>query len=159
MFSEARVKSDTLAKEFASISITTEENLQKIKDLDTSGQTTQALTKIREQVIHGDELKSKGAQMLASLSQMTYSLGGIRPAAAQALAYEAITYRIEMINGLVEYSSDLDQILKLLTSKLLYGENIEKRLQDKINSANNSAKNINELNSKFSEAIKKLENI
>jgi len=158
MFSDARVKSDSVAKDFVLLSESTKMNLQKIKELEEKGQADQALSTIRTQISEGDKLKSKGAELLGSLSQMTYSLGGIRPDGARALAYEAITQRIEMINSLVAYSSELDQILRLLTSRVLYGDNISNALQEKIDSANKNARSINELNTKFNEAIKKLEN-
>lgn len=158
MFSDARVSSDSIAKEFVTLSETTRDNLQKIKELDEKGKTVQALTSIRAEISRGDQLKSKGTELLGSLSQMTYSLSGVRPSGAQALAYEAITQRIEMVNNLVAYSGELEQILKLLTSRVIYGDNIKKSLQEKIDSANNYARNINDLNIKFNEAVTKLEN-
>lgn len=158
MFSDARVSSDSIAKEFVTLSQTTKDNLQKIKELDDTGKTVQALTNIRTEISRGDELKLKGTELLGSLSQMTYSLSGVRPAGAQALAYEAITHRIEMVNNLVAYSNELEQILKLLTARVVYGDNIQKSLQEKIDSANNYARNINDLNIKFNEAVTKLEN-
>ncbi len=159
MFSDARVKSDAIAEEFVELSKSTKENLEKIKALEEKGSSNLALTQIREQISRGDTLKAKGAELLTSLSQMTYSLSGIRPEGARATAYSAITYRIEMVDGLITYSSELEEILKLLTSRVIYGDNIRTKLQDKINSANENAKKINELNLKFNEAMKKLENL
>lgn len=159
MFSDARIKSDTIAEEFVTLSKSTKDNLENIKSLEESGNSNLALTKIREEISQGDSLKAKGTELLASLSQMTYSLGGIRPEAARATAYEAINYRIEMIGGLISYSNELEGILKLLTSRVIYGDNIHTTLQDKIDSANNNAKKINDLNAKFNDAMKKLENL
>lgn len=157
-FSDARVKSDTIAAEFVSLSETTQNNLQKIKDLDNQGKTDVALANIRAEISRGDDLKIKGTELLSSLSQMTYSLGGISPEDARAAAYDAIKHRIEMVNSLVSYSSDLEQILHLLTTKVLYGDNIQNALQEKISAANNDARSINDLNAKFNNAMKKLEN-
>lgn len=158
MFWEAHGEGNVIAEEFVSLGSVTQENLQKIKELEEKGKTEQALKLIREEVNRGDGLKSKGAELLKSLSQMTYSLSGIRPDGARAIAYEAITDRIAMVNSLIAYSNDLEQILRLLTSRVLYGDDIRGTLLEKIDAANLNARNINDLNAKFNEAIKKLEN-
>lgn len=157
MFWQSRVKGDAIALEFVSLGSVTQENLEKIKELEEKGKTDLALKNIREEIGRGDSLKSKGTELLASLSQMTYSLGGIRPDGARAIAYEAITDRISMVNNLIAYSNELEQILRLLTSRVLYGDDIRSALQEKIDTANLDARNINDLNAKFNESIRKLE--
>lgn len=157
MFWTAHGEGNIIAEEFVSLGSETQENLEKIKELEEKGKTEQALKLIREEVGRGDGLKIKGAELLKSLSQMTYSLSGIRPDGARTIAHEAITDRIAMVNSLIAYSNNLEQVLRLLTSRVLYGDDIRNTLREKINAANLDARNINDLNAKFNEAIKKLE--
>lgn len=158
MFWRAHGEGNIIAEEFVALSKTAQGNLEKIRELETKGRTEEALNLIREEIRHSGNLQVKGTELLESLSQMTYSLGGIRPSKARAVAYEAITFRVEMINNLIAYSGELEHILRLLTSRVLYGDDIRNVLEEKIGSANKNARRVNELNKKFNEAIQKLEN-
>ena len=158
MFWDAQGKGNAVAEEFVSLSDASRKNLERIKELEERGRANEALNLIRDEVNQAQDAKSKGSELLESLSQMTYSLSGIRPDGARAIAHEAIIYRIEMVNNLIAYSDGLEQIVRLLTSKVLYGDDVSAALQTKIFEVNESARSVNELDDKFNEAVEKLEN-
>jgi len=157
MFWDSHKEGSIIAEEFVALAESTQENLQKIKELEESGKADLALDLIRTEIGRSEILKSKGVELLKSLSQMTHGLSGIRPDEARAIAHEAISSRITTVNSLIDYSNALDQILRLLTSKVLYGDDIRSTLEEKINEANESARSINDLNIKYNDTIRKLE--
>ncbi len=156
-FWESKRESVAVAEEITAASREVSENLQKIKEFESAGKYDEALKLIREQAAKVSGVREKSASLLGELSTMTQDLQSVRPEGARALALEAINYNISLVDHTISYNSGLEQILNLLTLKVLYNNDVKKQLEEKITDVNSEVATVIELNKNFNETIKKLE--
>ncbi|MBI2035255.1 MAG: hypothetical protein HYT12_01070 [Candidatus Liptonbacteria bacterium] len=157
-FWESKRESVTAAEEIAAASRDVSENMRKIKELESAGRYLEALKLIREEAAKVSGVREKSASLLGELSNMTKGLPDVKPEGARALALEAINYQIGLVDHAIAYNNGLEYILRLLTAKVLYNDDVKKQLDEKIEGVNEEVRVVLDLNIKFNEAIQKLEN-
>lgn len=156
-FFESKRQSALVAQSIVDLSSETVNQLNSIQSLEKKRRYSEALDLTNKALARLSTMREKASELLAKLSDMTKALPDIKPADARSVAMRAINYEVSVINHLIAYNDALDQLLRLLTSQLLYGENIDARFEETVRRINDEAKTIDELTKKFNETIDSLD--
>src|SRR3989344_5996804 len=152
-FSEPRRESGAIAAQIVNLSRDSVSTLDKIRKLEKSRKYFEALDLINSERGKVSAMRPKWSELLSGLTSMTNALSEIQPIESREAALQAISYETEIINQLISYNNNLDQVLLLLTSRLLHGEDISAKLEARIKEINEQAKSIEEFNAKFNAAM------
>ena len=152
-FSVPRRESAAIAAQIVNLSRDSVSTLDKIRKLEKSRKYFEALDLINSERGKVSAMRPKWSELLSGLTSMTNALSEIQPIESREAALQAISYETEIINQLISYNNNLDQVLLLLTSRLLYGEDISAKLEARIKEINEQAKSIEEFNAKFNAAM------
>lgn len=152
-FLVSRRESAVIATQIVDLSRDSVSTLDKIRELEKNRKYFEALDLINSERGKVSAMRPKGSELLGELTSMANALSDIQPIGSREAALQAINYETEIINQLISYNNNLDQVLLLLTSRLLYGEDISAKLEARIKEINEQAKRIEEFNAKFNAAM------
>lgn len=156
-FIDARRASAIVGDQIIGLSSESSAGIGEIQKLQEDKKYNEALDAIVAERKRVADMRDKGSELLKNLSAMTQSVSLIRPEASRAAALQAINYETGIVNHLISYNEDLDQLLQLIAAKVLYGEDIADRFNDLIVKINGEIETINDLNKKFTEAMEAIE--
>jgi hypothetical protein len=156
-FTDARRESAIVGEQIVGLSSESSSGLEQVQKLQSEEKYTEALDAVLAERRRVLDMRSKGSELLRSLSAMTESLSEIRPEKSRTAALEAINYETGIVNHLLSYSQFLDQLMQAIASHILYGEDIKLRFDDLITKTNGEISAVDELNAKFTSAMVALE--
>ena len=155
-FTDARRESAIIGAEIVGLSGASSEQIKEIQRLEQDKKYSDALDAVMAEKKRVAEMRDHGSRLLTSLSTMTQSISEIQPEAARTAALQAINYETGIVNHLLAYNELSEQLLQLIAARILYGENTTARFNDTITKINDEIAAVNDLNTKFTEAINAL---
>ena len=156
-FIDARRTSAIVGDQIIGLSSESSDGISKIQKFQEDKKYNEALDAIVAERKRVSNMRDKGSELLQSLSAMTQSVSEIGPEASRTAALQDINYDTGIVNHLISYNEDLDQLLQIIASRVLYGEDITAGFKDLITKINGEIGTINDLNKKFTEAMDALE--
>lgn len=156
-FTDARRESAIVGEQIVSLSGESSSGIQQIQKLQADQKYNEALDAVVAERKRVSDMRDKGSELLASLSVMTQSLSEIQPEASRTSALQAINYETGIVNHLLTYNELLDQLMQLVASRVLYGNDVSSKFNDLITQINIEISAVNDLNIKFTDAMAALE--
>ena len=158
-FIDSKHRSAIISTELVNLSGASVGDLDTINSLEKQKKYSEALELVYQEVDQVNTMRQKASELLVILQGMTKNLENVRPESARELGLQAINSEVNIINHLITYNNYLEQILKLLTSKFLYGENVGVQLDEVVQKINIEVNTIAELDAQFNESFRKLEEL
>lgn len=103
------------------------------------------------------DIREKAVQLALQLEQMAKDIPSISPKDAAQTALVAISQETALIGQLLSYNSDLNQLLVLAQEELMNGYRNYTAMNEIITKVNKGAQDINALNGRFNEELKKFD--
>ncbi|MDP3956763.1 MAG: hypothetical protein Q8P97_02095 [bacterium] len=152
-FTDARRASAIIGEQIVGLSSASSDQIKEIQKLEQNKKYSDALDAVMAEKKRVADMRDQGSKLLTGLSAMTQSVSEIKPEAARTAALQAINYETGIVNHLLAYNELLEALLQLMTARILYGVNTTANFNDTIIKINGEISAINDLNSKFTEAI------
>ena len=158
-FTTARLQGAIIAQTIVNSSNQATQELQAISQYDQEGQYGLALASTTQLINQSAGLRSEAVQLSTQVSQMTQSLSSINSEPAQQAALESISSRLALINELITYSNDLDQLLSVLQSRFNGTPVPNSQVTGIVNQINTDVNAINNFNVQAGQAMDKFDSI
>jgi len=159
-FIEARIRGAEIAQKIVGLSSVSLETLDQIARHDREGNSPEALILISNQLIQNRTTRDEAIALSTELEKMAGNLLDIKPARAQRLATEAVSYEVALVSRLIGYNYFLTRLFEILESKF-NGElaDADGQVDTLINQINGERQTINNLNSKFNGAMAEFDRV
>lgn len=161
-FSGARLEGAAIAQKILTFSNSALTSLEKISEYDKNGKTAEALILISRQLIENRVNQEEAIKLATQLEKMARILPTIKPASARQYATAAISSEVALVSRLVSYNDYLKQLFEVLRAKFnnrySYHE-ADGQVELLISKINEQAQAINDLNSRFNNALAELDKI
>lgn len=158
-FTAARTQGAIIAQTIVNSSNQATQELQMISKYDEEGDYSLALASTTDLINQSAGLRNEAVQLSAQVSQMTQDLSSINSSAAQQAALESISSRLALINELITYSNDLDQLLSTLQSRFNGTAVPPSQVTAIVNQINTDVNAINNFNVQAGQAMDKFDSI
>ncbi|MCL5011986.1 MAG: hypothetical protein M1320_01020 [Patescibacteria group bacterium] len=112
---------------------------------------------ITAEIQKNKDIREKAVQLALDLEQMAKSVPDISPKEAAQTALVAISQETALIGQLLSYNNDLNQLLLLAQEELVNGFRNYSEMNAIIAKVNAEASEINNLNSRFNDEMKKFD--
>jgi len=157
-FLESRIQTAGSANNLAVLTNNSLANLKQIETFESNNSTEQALDMISFEVGKKQEKQNAAVLLASHLDNMAKETSGIISNRARGLALEAITSGVSMVSRMISYNNSLDQLFSAIQLKITSGNPpVGTNIRGIISSLNGDAKSINELNTKFNDALKEFD--
>jgi hypothetical protein len=113
-FVNARAQGATIAQNIVNISNQSDATLTQVNADDAKGDYKDALTLVSGMITQSEDLRNQAVQLSNQIQIMTQALSGISSIDEQQAALEAISSHLALINQLINYSGDLNNLLTAL---------------------------------------------
>lgn len=113
-FVNARAQGATIAQNIVTISNQSDATLAEVNADDAKGDYKDALTLVSGMITQSEDLRNQAVQLSSQIQIMTQALSGISSIDEQQAALEAISSHLALINQLINYSGDLNNLLLAL---------------------------------------------
>lgn len=160
-FLKARQEASLIAKEIIAVSAEINENLNKVSELDSQKQYSEALVIISTERERNWLTREKAINLSIKLVAMAENISVIEPSSAGQIALQAVSLETALIGRLINYNDYLNQLFEILREKFLNPEesNADGKISELIGKINEEAKMINELDGNFNELMAKFDKI
>ncbi len=112
---------------------------------------------ITTEIQKNKDIREKAIQLALQLEQMAKDVPQISPKDAAQTALVAISQETALIGQLLSYNNDLNQLLMLAQEELVNGYRDYVSMNDIITKVNKGAQDINDLNGRFNDELKKFD--
>lgn len=163
-FIEAREKSAHVAEKIVFLNNQSLAGLQKIAGFDEQGNYSKALERVQQEMERNRQARDEALLLSSYLSTMAAYLPKIEPGRARALATEAISNEVNLVNHLIILHGSLNSLFEELQNKFNqnpadnFQEN-EEKVKELIEKVNKGIKAINSLNIKFNSLMDEFDKI
>jgi dynactin complex subunit len=162
-FVNARSQSAIIAQNIVSISNQSNATLAEVNADDAKGDYKDALTLVSSTIAQSEDLRNQAVQLSNQIEQMTQAVGGINSSAEQQAAFEAISAHLALINQLINYSGDLNNLLDALQARFAGapGGSVADgaTIQSLVNQVNTDVAAINNFNNQASQAMQQFDTL
>jgi hypothetical protein len=158
-FTAARVQGAIIAQNIVNSSNQSNDELEQINKYDQDGDYTAALASTTALIQQSADLRTQAVQLSEQVSAMTQDLTSINNVDAQQAALESISSRLALINELVTYSGDLNNLLTVLQSRFSGTPQPNSEVQGIVNQINTDVNAINNFNAQAGQAMDKFDTI
>lgn len=158
-FTAARTQGAIIAQTIVNSSDQATQELQVISQYDAEGKYSLALASTTDLINQSAGMRTEAVQLSAQVSQMTQDLSNINSSAAQQAALESISSRLALINELITYSNDLDQLLSTLQERFNGTAVPNSQVTAIVNQINTDVNAINNFNVQAGQAMDKFDSI
>jgi hypothetical protein len=158
-FTAARVQGAIIAQNIVNSSNQSNDELEQINKYDQDGDYTAALASTTALIQQSADLRTQAVQLSEQVSAMTQDLTSINNVDAQQAALESISSRLALINELVTYSGDLNNLLTVLQSRFSGTPQPNSEVQGIVNQINTDVNAINNFNAQAGQAMDNLDTI
>jgi predicted PurR-regulated permease PerM len=154
-FLESRKRAADAADNITNLINISAGNLELISGADQRGDYTTGLSLVAAEIDRSVEVRSTAVDLSEELSDMAKGLRDVRPSEASAIGFSAVTTGIELVQRLVSYNNNLQELLNTLQSRLENegDEQTRARITELINALNEEARVINNLNSEYKDLM------
>jgi hypothetical protein len=158
-FTAARLQGAIIAQSIVSSSNQSTAELEAISQYDKDGDYSEALASTTALINQSAGLRTEAVQLSTQVGQMTTDLPDITSPTGQQAALESISSQLALINELITYSNDLDQLLTTLQSRFNGAAVPNSQVTGIVNQINTDVNAINNFNSQASQAMTKFDTI
>jgi hypothetical protein len=158
-FTAARTQGAIIAQNIVNSSNQSTNELQQINTYDQNGDYNAALASTTALINQSADLRTQAVQLSEQVSAMTQDLTSISNVDAQQAALESISSRLALINELVTYSGDLNNLLTVLQSRFSGTPQPNSEVQGIVNQINIDVNAINNNNAQAGQAMDKFDTI
>lgn len=116
-FMNARTQSAVIAENIVNISNQSDQTLEQVNADDAKGDYADALTLVSSTIAQSTQMRNQAVQLSNQIETMTQALSGVNSFPAQQAALEAISAHLALINQLINYSNDLENLLIALQAR------------------------------------------
>jgi len=149
LFISERASGANIATELAKEVNVSVDALLEIDQLDREGRVFEARQIVSEQLSKVNQYQVITIDLADHLGSMAKASATIKPEEAKQLAIEAISTGVAMVSRLITYNALMDELFQTLDAKFLTGRVNGKSINNLVTELNNSARDINELNTSF----------
>ena len=158
-FANARSQGAIIAQNIVNLSNQSDSTLAQVNTDDKDGDYKDALTLVSGLITQSAQLRTQAVQLSNQIQQMTQSLSGINSVPAQQAALEAISSYLALINELITYSNDLDNLLAALQAHFSGTATNNQQIPTLVNQINTDVNAINNFNTQATQAMAQFDKI
>lgn len=150
-FLEARRRAVNSANKIISLTEQSASNLEHINGADQRGDYTKGLELVTAEIDRGEDIRNTAVDLSEDLRDMAVTLGEVRPSDAATIGFRAMTVGIELVQRLISYNSNLQELFNTLQTRLESNgdEQTRTRIIELIGALNDEALVINNLGSEY----------
>lgn len=149
-FIEARERGAQTAAKVVFLANQSLAGLEQIGGLDEVKNFNKALEYTMKELERNSQARQEALLLSTNLGTMAAYLQQIEPQRAQVLATEAVGNEVELVNRLIVFHDQLNQLFSLLETKFARkAKNNDDRVAELIDQINSEIKRINNLNQRF----------
>lgn len=152
-FANARNSAATIAEGIVNSLNETSQSLKTVQDYEKQRQLASALDIVMSQSGKNKQVSDQATQLALELEKMARSIPEISPDHAAQTALVAISSEAALINQLIAYTNDLNQLLALLNRRFQGSYVKADDINKVIESINQRTDSINSLNQQFVELM------
>jgi len=154
-FLEARIRAGIAADKITNLTSMSRANLDGIRDADISGDYTVGLALVADETDRNDEIQDTAADMSEDLRDMARYLEEVQPIEATEVGVSAIAIGIELVQRLIIYNNNTEELLGVLGTRFRSGSSEETRtkIENLISAMNDDANVINSLSNNYRSAM------
>ncbi len=155
-FLEARKEASRTAEEIVSLASNVSNNLNQIAAYDTEKKYSEAVLLVSQEIERNREMRGKAILLSGKLEAMAKNLSNISPGSSGQIALEAISSETALISQLIDYNDYLVKLLENLHDKFI-GKKVDNKIAEWVDKINGEIRDINDLNQKFNDLMKKFD--
>ena len=150
-FLEARIRAANAADKLINLTELSAANLSSISGADQRGDYVRGLELVATEIERNREIRNTGVDLSEELRDMAINLATVSPKEATAVGLTAVTTGIELVQRLVSYNNNLQELFNTLNARLQNeeDENTRERINELISALNEEATVINNLGSEY----------
>ena len=150
-FLESRNRAASAAEKITSLTNISASNLERINDADQRGDYAEGVNLVVKEIERNREIGDAAVDLSEELREMAKNLNVVRPAEVGSIGFRAVTTGIELVQRLVSYNNNTQELLSTLQTRLNSGgdERTHARIEELISALNEEAKAINRLDSEY----------
>jgi len=150
-FLEARRRVGNDADKITNLTNISRENLDEIKKADIEGNYTTGLALIADEIDRNDDIRNTAEDLSEDLRDMAKYLDTVQPREATEIAVGAVTVGIELVQRLIVYNNNADDLFDTLQVRFQNGGDEETRakIEKLISTMNDDASAINSLSNEY----------
>lgn len=154
-FSEARRRAGNAADKITGLTNISRSNLERISEADRSGDYTAGLALIVGEIDRNEEVRETAVDLSEELRDMAKHINYVQPSEASAIGLSAVTTGIELVQRLINYNNNSQELLNTLRSRLENkgDEETRERIEELIGAMNEEAGIINNLGSEYKDLM------
>jgi len=154
-FLESRKRAADAADVIASLTEESAEKLSLVNGADQRGDYIAGLSIVREEIDRGVDIRNTAVDLSEELREMAITLGTVQPNSASAVGFQAVTVGIELVQRLVSYNNNLQELLGTLQARLENngGEQTGARIEELVSALNEEAQVINSLSIEYKQLM------
>ena len=157
-FTEARDKAALASQEIVRLTNETSDTIKEVNSLERAGNYAKARETLEKAEKSNEAAHQQAINLSTELQGLAESLVGVRKSNSQRLAYQAVAVELSLVTQFINYTDQVNSFLEELAAVLdgLITPN-RQSLENKLRSANEMAKRINDLNAEFQERMKEFD--
>ncbi len=158
-FTDARLQGAIIAQNIVNLSNQSTADLVRVNELDKQQNYKDALSLTTSLVTQSQDIRTQAVALSEQVAQMTRSLSNTSDFNERQAAFESISNRLALINQLINYSADLEQLLEVLQSRFTGTDGTSARVTALVNQINTDVNAINNFNSQAGQAMDRFDAI
>lgn len=154
-FLEARRRAANASDKIANLTQESADNLTNVNAADQRGDYARGLEIVSAEIDRSDEIRDTALDLSEELRDMAKILGTVSPKEAASLGFTAVTTGIELVQRLISYNNNLQELFNTLQARL-ENEGDEKtraRIEELVNTLNEEAAVINNLSREYKDLM------
>jgi uncharacterized phage infection (PIP) family protein YhgE len=152
-FQEARSRGAVISQDIVNISNEINEEIVQINDLEKAKKYKEALAAVSSLEQDAQEVRDRAADLSKELKIMAENLESLSPEEARQEALDSISYRLDLLNHLITYTEQLNQLSATLTRRLQNRNTPVGNIPLLVSQINEEIKAINNFNSLAGQAM------
>jgi len=156
-FYASRQSASGYAQNIVSMLSQTSANINALQKGDVFKTRSEAADMISGEIQKNRDIREKAVQLALDLERMAKNIPDISPKEAAQTALVAITQETALIGQLLSYNNDLNQLFMLAQEELVNGFRNYADMNAIIKRVNDEANQINSLNQRFNDEMKKFD--
>ena len=154
-FLEARLRAANAADKLVDLTEQSAANLSSISGADQRGDYIRGLELVTAEIERGRDIRNTAVDLSEELRDMAKGLATVTPKEATAVGFAAVTTGIELVQRLISYNNNLQQLFNTLEARLQNegDEYTRARINELIGALNEEAVVINNLGSEYKDLM------
>lgn len=152
-----RGESTNIAEHIILLSQESIKRTEEIINLEKNGRHIDAVNAIADEAKNVAEMRVRGSELLAKLEEMARLLADFSDANDREQGLRAVMLETTIVNNLLSYDGNLNEMARLLNARLLYGEDISDKRDAIFSRLREGASEIDRLNREFNSLMVALE--